>query len=106
MTQASTRVQALVGAAVGLTGLGLAAGALTIPGEAGDGGGGPNFLPWLVAARLLVCRGVILREAFTAGLSDLEEPDIPARFWPGAILISAGLLANAALITTIGFILS
>ncbi|HEY0824739.1 MAG TPA: tripartite tricarboxylate transporter TctB family protein, partial [Ramlibacter sp.] len=44
--------QALVGALVLLTGLGLAGGALKIPGEAGYGGVGPNVLPWVVAAVL------------------------------------------------------
>jgi putative tricarboxylic transport membrane protein len=107
MTQASTRVEALVGAAVGLTGLGLAGGALSIPGEAGYGGVGPNFLPWLVATVLLVCGGLIVREALTGGFRDMEEPSGAAQgWWPGLVWVSAGLLANAALITTIGFILS
>lgn len=86
--------------------LGLAAGALTIPSAAGYGGVGPNFLPWLVAAGLFACGALVLREALTGGFRELEEPDHPASFWPGAVLISAGLLANAALITTIGFVLS
>ena len=104
--KSTSRSQAVVAGVIIATALGLAGGALSIPGEAGYGGVGPNFLPWLVAAGLLVCGGLILREAFTGGFRDLEEPDAPARFWPGAVLISAGLLANAALITTIGFVLS
>ena len=95
-----------VGAAIILLGVALGAGALTIPGEAGYGGVGPNFLPWAVALGLVVCGAFILREAFTGGLRQLDEPDTPATFWPGAVLVSAGLLANAALITTIGFIAS
>jgi putative tricarboxylic transport membrane protein len=101
-----SKSQAAVAAAIIATALGLAAGAIRIPGEAGYGGVGPNFLPWLVAAGLLVCGALIMREAFTGGFRDLEEPEVPAQFWPGAVLISAGLLANAALITTIGFVLS
>ena len=109
MTQASTprTVQTLVGAIVTLTGLGLAVGALTIPGEAGYGGVGPNFLPWLVAGVLLVCGVLIVREALTGGFRDMGEPSGAERpWWPGLVWVSAGLLANAALITTIGFIFS
>ena len=98
--------QVLVGLGILLTGGGLAVGALGIPSAAGYGGVGPNFLPWLVATGLAVCGIMVLREAFTGGFRMLEEPDHPANFWPGAIMVSAGLLANAALITTIGFVLS
>lgn len=109
MTQPSSQrtVQTLVGAFVALVGLGLAVGALTIPGEAGYGGVGPNFLPWLVATVLLVCGVLIVREAVTGGFRDMAEPSgAPQAWWPGLVWVSAGLLANAALITTIGFILS
>lgn len=108
MMQSSSRLpQAAVGALVALTGLGLAAGALTIPGEAGYGGVGPNFLPWLVAAVLSACGLLIVREALTGGFRDLEPPSGAQRaWWPGLVWVSAGLLANAALLTTIGFILS
>lgn len=98
--------EAAVGAAVLLLGAGLAAGAIGIPGNAGYGGVGPNFLPWLVAAGLVVCGVLILREAFTGGFRLLEERDERANLWPGAVMVSAGLLANAALITTIGFVFS
>jgi putative tricarboxylic transport membrane protein len=99
--------QALVGGLVLLTGLGLALGALKIPGEAGYGGVGPNFLPWVVAAVLTTCGVLILREAFTGGFRDMEPPSGGERgWWPGLVWVSAGMLANAALITTLGFILS
>jgi putative tricarboxylic transport membrane protein len=107
MTQATSRVQALVGAAVGLTGLGLAGGAISIPGEAGYGGVGPNFLPWAVAVVLTLCGIFIVREALSGGFRDMEPPSGAGQaWWPGLVWVSAGLLANAALITTIGFILS
>ena len=109
MTQATSRStpQILVGALVTLTGLGLALGALRIPSEAGYGGVGPNFLPWLVSVVLLLCGILILREAFTGGFREMGEPSGAERgWWPGLVWVSAGLLANAALITTIGFILS
>ena len=52
-TTSPRKPQVLVGALVLLTGLGLAGGALKIPGEAGYGGVGPNFLPWVVAGRFV-----------------------------------------------------
>jgi putative tricarboxylic transport membrane protein len=106
--QASSQrmAQTVVGAAVVLTALGLAAGALTIPGDAGYGGAGPNFLPWVVATVLLVCGVLIVREARTGGFREMAAPSGAERgWWPGAVWVSAGMLANAALITTIGFIL-
>ena len=53
--QHPSKLQALIGAGVLLIGLGLAAGAVSIPSAAGYGGVGPNFLPWLVAVSLVVC---------------------------------------------------
>ncbi|HVZ43484.1 MAG TPA: tripartite tricarboxylate transporter TctB family protein [Ramlibacter sp.] len=109
MTQdtSATRVQTLVGAGIILTGAGLAAGAVGIPSNAGYSGVGPNFLPWLVAISLMVCGALIVREARTGGFRQLETPSGGERmWWPGVVWVSAGLLLNAALITTIGFILS
>ena len=99
--------QTLVGMAVVLTGLGLGAGAISIPSSAGYGGVGPNFLPWVVALVLVICGVLIVGEARTGGFRELEPPSGAERgWWPGLVWVSAGLLANAALITTIGFILS
>jgi putative tricarboxylic transport membrane protein len=106
-TSSHRRAQTVVGAAVALVGLGLAVGALKIPGEAGYGGVGPNFLPWLVAAVLTICGVMIVREALTGGFRNAEPPSGGAQaWWPGLVWVSAGLLANAALITSAGFILS
>lgn len=100
-------LQALVGAAVLLVAIALAIGALAIPSAAGYGGIGPNFLPWLVAAVLAACGVLLVREALTGGYRDMEEPSGAAQgHWGSFAWVSAGLLANAALITTIGFILS
>ena len=99
--------QAIVGAGIVLVGLALGAGALSIPSVAGYGGVGPNFLPWMVAGVLALCGVLIVREALTGGFRQREEPSGGDRaWWPGLVWVSAGLLANAALITTIGFILS
>ena len=103
-------LQTLVGVGVLLLGLGLAAGAVSIPSAAGYGGVGPNFLPWLVAVALTVCGGFIIWESRSGGFRAMDNSDEPddgvGAYWPGFIWVSAGLLLNAALITTIGFILS
>ena len=100
-------MQTLVGAGVLLVGFALAAGALSIPSAAGYGGIGPNFLPWLIALVLALCGGMIIREARTGGFRNMEPPSGSERaYWAGGAWVSAGLLSNAALITTIGFILS
>jgi putative tricarboxylic transport membrane protein len=99
--------QTLVGGGVVLLALGLAAGAISIPSAAGYGGIGPNFLPWLIAVVLALCGVLLIREARSGGYRELEEPSGSAQgHWPAFAWVTAGLLANAALITTIGFILS
>lgn len=99
--------QTLVGAGVLLTGLALAFGAIGISSEAGYGGVGPNFLPWLVAIVLTLCGAWILWESRTGGFRELEPPTGAAHGnWAGFVWVSAGLLLNAALITSIGFIFS
>ena len=103
----SSLPQTLVGAAIGLVGLALAAGAVSIPSAAGYSGIGPNFLPWLVAGVLTLCGVLIVREARMGGYRNMGEPSGAEQgYRPGFAWVSAGLLANAALITTLGFILS
>ncbi|MBI5277280.1 MAG: tripartite tricarboxylate transporter TctB family protein [Burkholderiales bacterium] len=101
------RMQAAVGAGIVLLGIALGVGAITIPSGAGYGGVGPNFLPWVVAVVLAICGVLITREALTGGFRQLEASgdDMPA-WWPGLAWVTAGMLANAALITVIGFTLS
>ena len=104
------QLQTIVSAGVILLGASMAMGALTIPSAAGYAGVGPNFLPWLVSIALLLCGGFMVYEARTGGFRDMgDNKDNPAPskpYWGGFAWMSSGLLANAALITTIGFILS
>jgi len=89
-----------LGAALGL-------GAIGISSDAGYSGVGPNFLPWVVGGVLLACGVLLVREALTGGYRNMEEPSGAASgHWPGFAWVSAGILLNAMLITTIGFILS
>ena len=107
MTQQNpSTLQTAVAVGVLLIGLGLATGAVSIPSAAGYGGVGPNFLPWLVSIALMVCGAFMVWESRTGGFRAMGEPDGVAPCWSGFAWVSAGLLTNAALITTIGFILS
>lgn len=99
--------QTLVGGGVLLLAVALAWGATGIPAQAGYAGVGPNFLPWVVATGLLLCGGFLAWEAFSGGFRQMDDLDGAEHgHWPGFVWVSAGILANAALITTIGFILS
>ena len=103
----ATRMQTVVAVGVQLTAAALALGAIDIPSNAGYSGVGPNFLPWLVAGVLALCGGVLLWEARSGGFRAMEEPHDGAPAGKAAFVwVSAGLLLNAALITTVGFILS
>ena len=85
----------------------LAVGALSIPGEAGYGGVGPNFLPWAVSAALLLCGALLMKQALGGGLRDREPPSgAPQGDWVAFAWVSAGVLVTAALITRVGFVLA
>ena len=91
--------------------LGLALGASGISSEAGYAGIGPNFLPLLVSVGLFLCGGFLFWESWSGGFrngpdSDPSEATQEKPCWSGMAWMSAGLLLSAALITTIGFILS
>jgi putative tricarboxylic transport membrane protein len=104
---APTGRQTIIGVGV----LGVAAvvayGAIGIPSTAGYQGVGPNFLPWVVAALLAICGLWLVADARRGGWRDVEPPSGGERGdWRAFAWVSAGVLANAALITTIGFALS
>jgi putative tricarboxylic transport membrane protein len=85
----------------------LAVGAAGIPGEAGYAGVGPNFLPWVMAAALATCGVWLLALAWRGGWPDMEAPSGAERGdWRALAWVVGGIVANAALITRIGFVLS
>ena len=99
--------QTLVGAGVLVLGLLIAFGAMQISSDAGYGGVGPNFLPWVVGGLLSLCGALLVWEALSGGFRQLEPASgADSGHWPGFVWVSVGLLANAALIDRIGFILS
>ncbi len=82
-------------------------GATGIPSEAGYGGVGANFLPWVVSLALMACGAVLLWHALTGGYRGMEEEaGLERPDWLGFVWVSAGLLLNAALIEHIGFVLA
>ena len=85
----------------------LAYGAMDIPSDAGYAGVGPNFLPWVISAALALCGVMLLWEVWTGGYRNMPEPSGALHGdWRALAWVSAGVLLNASLITTIGFILS
>lgn len=100
--------QTLVGVGVIALSVVLLIGAWGFPSSAGYSGVGPNFLPWVVGLALLLSGVLVVWEARTrGGYRNMEEPTGAGQgHWPGFAWMSVALLANAALITTIGFILS
>ncbi len=99
-------------ASVGLLALAgvFAVGAASLSSEAGYGGVGPNFLPGVVSVVLAACGAVLLWQALKGGWpvdasAASDGPDATPD-WASFAWVSAGLLANAAFIQSIGFILS
>lgn len=101
------KLHAAVGAGTLALGALIVAGATGIRSDAGYGGVGPNFLPWVVGLALLACGVALVREALTGGFRLMEEPSgAETGHWPGFLWVSAGILACALLITRIGFVLA
>ncbi|MFN7726132.1 MAG: tripartite tricarboxylate transporter TctB family protein [Rubrivivax sp.] len=99
--------QSLVGVGALLVGAVMAYGASQIPANAGYAGVGPNFLPWVAAVVLLLCGAGLLWEARSGGFRHMEEPSGGEHGdWAAMAWVAGGVLANAALLTTLGFILS
>jgi putative tricarboxylic transport membrane protein len=105
--EGSNAGQLLVGVGALLVAAVLAFGATNISSVAGYAGVGPNFLPWVVSAALAICGSLLIYEALTGGYRQLDTPSgAPHGDWRALAWVSAGVLLNATLITTIGFILS
>lgn len=105
--QPAHRRQLLVGAGTLAVSAAMAAGAWFIPSTAGYQGVGPNFLPWLVSGVLAVCGALLCWHATQGGFRDVEAPSGAERGdWKAFAWVSAGALEIAALITTLGFVLS
>ena len=94
-----------------MLGLGIFAAFVTarLPGEGGYAGIGPNFIPAVVAAGLLVTGGWLLWEAMAGGWRNRSEPEEGTEhaFHAGAFgWITTGLFAHMALIGWAGFVIA
>lgn len=106
-TSAATRQQAWVGAGAFLVGALMAYGASFISSDAGYAGIGPNAMPWFVALVLMLCGIWLVWEARSGGYREMEAPSGATQGdWRAAAFVIGGVVANAALITVIGFILA
>jgi putative tricarboxylic transport membrane protein len=100
-------LQAVMAAAVLAMAAVVAWGALGISGDAGYGGVGPNFLPWVVALALAVCGAWLMLQVVRGGFVDLPAPSgASAADWSSGAWVLGAVLLNAALLTTLGFVLS
>ena len=107
LQSAAQRHQALIGAGALVLGGLMAWGATGISSEAGYGGVGPNFFPWVVALALVACGAGLLWEAFSGGWRALDEPSGAAQGdWRALAWVLGGLGANALLLERAGFIVA
>jgi putative tricarboxylic transport membrane protein len=86
-------------------GIGVAAVTATLPSEGGYAGVGPNFIPAVVAAAIILLGVWLGFEAFTSGWRDVAEHDGVFEASP-FLWISAGLFAHMALIGWAGFVIA
>lgn len=97
--------QMLVGIGALVIGAVMAVGAAAIPSDAGYAGIGPNALPWGVSIALMVCGLWLVWESRTGGFRQMEPPSgAPRADWVSAAWVVAAIVANASLITVIGFV--
>lgn len=78
--------------------------------DAGYAGLSPRFVPTLVAIGLAVCGALLTWQGVRGGFRNMPEDDAELPSAPhnlrGFLWVSAGLVANMALIGTLGFVLS
>jgi len=100
-----SRAEVALSAGALALGAGAAAVTATLPSEGGYAGIGPNFMPGLVSAALIVVGAWLLYEALSGGWrSRVEQKDILQR--PPFLWVSAGLFAHMALVGWAGFVIA
>jgi putative tricarboxylic transport membrane protein len=110
---AARRLRAELALSVGVLalGIGVSLGTLLLPSEGGYARIGPNFLPGVVGAGLVVIGVWLLYEALTGGWRHRDDALPDARgehaFHAAAFLwVSVGLFAHLVLIGTAGFVIA
>ena len=104
-------VELAIGAALLALGIFVAAIASRMPETGGFSGVGPAAMPKIVATGLVVVGLWLLAESLTGGWRERESDDPTVRgehafFGPGFVWISAGLVAQMALIHSAGFVIA
>jgi putative tricarboxylic transport membrane protein len=103
----SRPAQALIGLGTLVVAGLLAWGASGLPDAIGYSGVGPGVLPWFVSGVLMLAGVLLLWQGLRGGFKVMEEGSGAARGdWRAMAWVSAGVLANAALMTRVGFVLS
>ena len=100
-----SRAEVALSLGVVALGAGVAVVTATLPSEGGYAGIGPNFIPAVVAAGIILLGAWLAFEAFTGGWRkrvDEEEAFRPAPF----LWVSAGLFAHMLLIGWAGFVVA
>ena len=110
---APRRSPAELALSIGVLALGVAAavGTAMLPSHGGYAGIGPNFMPGVAGAGLILLGIWLLYEVLTGGWRNMPPQDAETRgehaFHPGAFVwVSVGLFAHMALIQTGGFVIA
>jgi len=100
-----SRAEVALSAGALALGAGAAAVTATLPSEGGYAGIGPNFMPGLVSAALIVIGAWLLYEALSGGWRSRAEQEKVFQRAP-FLWVSAGLFAHMALIGLAGFVIA
>jgi putative tricarboxylic transport membrane protein len=101
----SSRAEVALSLGVLALGAGAAAVTATLPGEGGYAGIGPNFIPAVVSAGLLLLGAWLTFEAFSGGWRQ-REPHAGSFAAAPFLWVSAGLFAHMLLIGNSGFVIA
>jgi putative tricarboxylic transport membrane protein len=101
----SSRAEVALSLGVLALGAGAAAVTATLPGEGGYAGIGPNFIPAVVSAGLLLLGAWLTFEAFSGGWRQ-REPHAGSFAAAPFLWVSAGLFAHMLLIGNAGFVIA
>jgi putative tricarboxylic transport membrane protein len=100
-----SRAEIALSLGVVVLGIGVAAVTATLPSEGGYAGIGPNFMPAVVAAGIILLGAWLSFEAFTGGWRK-REPQAEVFQASPFLWVSAGLFAHMLLIAWAGFVVA
>lgn len=109
--QRRSAAEAALSVGVLLLGVGTSVGTLLLPSEGGYAGIGPNFMPGVAGAGLVLLGVWLLYEVLTGGWRNMPPQDAAARgehafHLMAFVWVSVGLFAQMALIQSGGFVLA